>query len=339
MRQVLVPRFGGPEVFEVQTADDPEPEAGEVRVRVHGAGVNFADVSARAGLYQDAPPAPLVVGYEVAGIVDKVGANTGRLHVGDKVAAVTRFGGYSDVVAVPELQAAKLPDDADLVKAACIPVAYLTAYMMLNRLGSVRTGETVLIHSAGGGVGLAALQLAKGLGAVTIGTASAKKHERLHELGLDHSIDYRTQDFETEVKRLTGGRGVDVALDAQGGASFRKSYRSLAPMGRLFLFGLASGNAPTRKDAWKTVPKMLATTPFFHPFSLMNNNRGVFGVNMAHLWDEGDLITETLDELIAMWARHEIDPIIDTTFPFEYAGDAHQRLEQAQNFGKVVLVP
>ncbi|MGO9028258.1 MAG: synaptic vesicle VAT-1 family membrane protein [Acidimicrobiales bacterium] len=340
MRQVVIPRYGGPEVLTVREVDDPEPAPDEVRIRVAGAGVNFADISARAGLYPDAPsPPPMVVGYEVAGELDRVGKAVDGLAVGDRVIALTRFGGYSDVVTVPSSQVAKVHVGADLVEAAGIPVTFLTSYVMLNHLGSVRPGDTVLIHSAGGGVGLSALQLARNLGAVTIGTASAGKHERLRQHGLDHAIDYRTQDFEAEVLRITGGRGVDVALDAQGGTSFRKSYRCLAPMGRLFCFGLAAGNAPSRGQAWRTLPKALATTPVFHPLQLMGANKGVFGVNMGHLWGEQDRIGRFLGELAAMWERGDIAPVIDSTFPFDRAGQAHEQLGQARNFGKVVLTP
>jgi NADPH:quinone reductase-like Zn-dependent oxidoreductase len=326
-------------VLTVREADDPEAGPGEVRIRVAGAGVNFADVSARAGLYPDAPPPPMVVGYEVGGTVDQVGPDVDGLAVGDPVMALTRFGGYSDVVVVPAGQVARVHDGADLVEAAAIPVAFLTAYVMLDHLGSVRPGDTVLIHSAGGGVGLSALQLAKRLGAVTIGTASAGKHQRLAEHGLDHAIDYRTEDFEAEVLRLTGGRGVEVVLDAQGGSSFRKSYRCLAPMGRLFCFGLAAGNAPKRSEAWRTLPKALATTPVFHPVQLMNANKGVFGLNMGHLWDEGYRIGRFLTELAGRWERGEIAPVMDSTFPFTRAADAHDQLGRARNFGKVVLTP
>ncbi len=339
MRQVWIPRFGGPEVLTVREADDPVAGAGEVRIRVAGAGVNFADLSARAGLYPDAPPPPMVVGYEVAGTVDQVGPDVTGLVDGDRVMALTRFGGYSDVVVVPAAQAARVHPGADLVEAAAIPVAFLTAYVMLDHLGSVRPGDTVLIHSAGGGVGLSALQLAKRLGATTIGTASAGKHPRLAAHGLDHAIDYRTQDFETEVLRITGGRGVDVVLDAQGGTSFRKSYRCLAPLGRLFCFGMAAGNAPTRSGAWRTMPKALASTPVFHPLQLMNANKGVFGVNMGHLWGEQDRLGRFLGELAGRWERGEIAPVLDSTFPFDRTGDAHQQLGQGRNFGKVVLTP
>jgi NADPH:quinone reductase-like Zn-dependent oxidoreductase len=339
MRQVVITRYGGPEVLEVRTSPDPVPGADEILVRVAGAGVNFADLSARAGLYPDAPPAPMVVGYEVAGTVEAVGREVTSLSAGDAVMALTRFGGYSDVVAVPAQQATALHPGADLVAAAGFPVTFLTSYVMLHWLGSVRPGDVVLIHAAGGGVGLSALQLAKNLGAVTIGTASTKKHARLAEMGLDHAIDYRTQDFEREVLRITGGRGVDVALDAVGGSSMRKSYRCLAPLGRLFCFGMSSANAPTRRDAWRTLPKAMVTTPIFHAMQLMNANRGVFGINMGHLWDQGSLMGELLAELAGMWERGEITPVIDSTFPFAEAGEAHRQLDRALNFGKVVLVP
>jgi synaptic vesicle membrane protein VAT-1 len=210
---------------------------------------------------------------------------------------------------------------------------------MLVRLGSVRPGDTVLVHSAGGGVGLAALQLAKGLGAVTIGTASARKHPRLAEMGLDNAIDYRTEDFERAVMGLTNGRGVDVVLDAQGGSSFRKSYRCLAPLGRLFCFGVAAANAETRRGAVRTLPKTVLRTPIFHPFGLMNANKGVFGINLGHLWEERAMMRDTLAELSSMWGRAEIDPVIDSRFGFEEAGRAHLQLAEGRNFGKVLLVP
>ena len=344
MRQVQIPRYGGPEVLRVVTGPDPEPGPGEVRIRVAAAGVNFADISARAGLYPDAPPAPMVVGYEVAGHVDALGPGTGGLDgggpaVGERVMALTRFGGYADVVCVPATQVVRVHDGADLVAAAGIPVTFLTAHIMVNHLGAVRPGDTVLIHSAGGGVGLAALQLARNAGAVTIGTASASKHERLAARGLDYAIDYHSADVEQEVLRLTGGRGVDIALDARGGSSLRSSYRCLAPLGRLFCFGMSSGNASNRLAALRTMPVALAATPVFHPIQLMNANKGVFGINMGHLWDEGERIGAFLGELARLWEAGRIEPVIDSVFGFADAARAHDQLGQARNFGKVLLVP
>ena len=339
MRQVQIARFGGPEVLRVVAGPDPEPGPGEVRIRVTAAGVNFADISARAGLYPDAPPPPMVVGYEVSGEIDALGPGADSWAVGERVMALTRFGGYADVVCVPSDQVVRVHAGADLVAAAGIPVTFLTAHIMVNHLGAARPGDTVLIHSAGGGVGLAALQLARNAGATTIGTASASKHERLSEHGLDYAIDYHSADVEREVLRLTDGRGVDIALDPRGGSSLRSSYRSLAPLGRLFCFGMSSGNARNRMAAIRTMPLALATTPVFHPIQLMNANKGVFGINMGHLWGEGGRIAEFLGELARQWEAGAIEPVVDSVFGFADAARAHEQLAEARNFGKVLLVP
>lgn len=338
MQQVVITRYGGPEVLEVREAPDPQPMRGEVRISVAAAGLNFADVSARVGLYADAPKPPMTVGYEVSGTIDAVGAGVEGFAVGDRVIGLTRFGGQSSSVVIPTAQATHLPDGLDLVEAAAIPVNYLTAYLMLVRLGSVRPGQSVLIHAAAGGVGFAALQVCKLLGAETYGTASAGKHERLREEGLDHPIDYRNQDFSVEVNRLTKGRGVDVILDAVGGATTRKNYKLLAPMGRLFLFGASSTSQDSKRNIAKVV-SALAQFPVFHPISLMNSNKGVFGVNLGHLWDETAMMDETLTELLQWWSEGKISPIIDSTFPFSKAGDAHDQLQKARNVGKVLLIP
>ncbi|MFN7134733.1 MAG: alcohol dehydrogenase catalytic domain-containing protein, partial [Myxococcales bacterium] len=184
MRQVWIPKIGGPEVLEVREAADPVPGHGQVRIRVAAAGVNFADVLARMGLYPDAPRLPTVVGYEVAGTIDAVGDGVQGLTPGMRVLSLTRFGGYSDTVLVPAIQVAPLADALSFEKAAAIPVTYLTAWLMLIHLGNLRRGERVLIHAAAGGVGQAAVQLAKWRGAEIFGTASAGKHARLREAGV-----------------------------------------------------------------------------------------------------------------------------------------------------------
>ena len=227
MRQVWVTGPGGPEVLEVRELPDPHPGPGGGADLGPTAGVSFAVVLARSGLYPDAPKPPTVLGYDVAGEIDEVGTDVKGLTEGDRVLALTRFGGYSSTVVVPVHRVKVVPPGKDLRQAAGLPVIYLTAYLTLNRLGSVRPGDWVLIHAAAGGVGLSALQLSTWLGAVTVGTASAGKHERLRQLGLDYPIDYRNQDFEAEVMRITAGRGVDMILDAVGGTTTRKNYRCL----------------------------------------------------------------------------------------------------------------
>lgn len=337
MRRVVLSRYGGPSVLQFEEAPDPTPGPGEIRIRVRASGVNFADVMARVGLYPDAPPPPCVIGYEVAGVVDAIGPAVAHFREGDRVVALTRFGGYSEAVCVPEEQALHLPDGKDFVEGAALPVNYLTAYLMVEWLAGLRAGDRILIHGAAGGVGLAALQLAKARGAETFGTASPAKHARLREMGLDHPIDYRTGDFEAEVRRLSQGKGMDVILDPVSGRTTRKNFRLLAPMGRLYLFGVSSFNQGTKKRKFLDSLRAILQTPFFHPIQLMNSNKGVQGVNIGRLWEEKAKIRRMFEELGARWAEGKIRPVVDTTFPLEQAGAAHDRLQDRMNFGKVIL--
>lgn len=338
MRQVFVPRKGGPDVLEVRTSPDPVPNANEVRVRVAASGLNFADILARMGLYPDAPPLPAVFGYEVAGVVDAVGPGVTAVREGDRVVCLTRFGGHSDVVVVPEIQAAKVPDSIPLEAAAAMPVNYLTAWLMLVHLGNVHAGERVLVHAAAGGVGQAALQIARWRGAEVIGTASASKHARLREEGVSHCIDYTTEDFEAEVHRITAGEGVDIVLDAVGGKSFAKSMRCLGPMGRLFIFGVSSF-APGERFNPIAALRGLWDMPTFKPIPLMNNNHGVFGINLGHLWQRAPQLRAMLDEMIQLTVDGHLRPIVDCTFRFDQAAEAHRYIQARKNFGKVLLVP
>jgi NADPH:quinone reductase-like Zn-dependent oxidoreductase len=340
MRQVWITRKGGPEVLQVREAPDPEPRAGEVRVRVRAAGVNFADTSARIGLYPDAPPIPCVVGYEVSGTIDAVGDGVDASRVGERVLGMTRFGGYSDVVCVPAIQAIPMPEAMTFDEGAALPVVYLTAYHMLVYLGNIKRGDRVLIHAAAGGVGLAALQLCRHVGCVTYGTASPSKHGYLREAGLDHAIDYRSLDFEAEVKRLTDGKGVDVCLDAQGGGALAKSFRCLGPAGRLFAFGAASLQPEGR---WSPLAVLRGLLGFpllaLHPVRLMNENKGIHGVNMGHLFGEIERLGGELVALMALYDQGAIKPVIDCRVPFSEAPEAHRRLQTRQNIGKVLLIP
>ncbi|HET6280069.1 MAG TPA: medium chain dehydrogenase/reductase family protein [Polyangia bacterium] len=322
----------------MKEAADPTPGPGQVRVRAAAVGVNFADVMARMGLYPDAPRLPCVIGYEVSGTVDAVGAGVTSVRAGDRVVALTRFGGYSDTVVAPEVQVIPIPARLTFEKAAAFPVNYSTAWIMLVKLGNLGKGERILIHAAAGGVGQAALQLAKWRGAEVFGTASASKHERLKQLGVAHCIDYHHQDFEEEIRRITGGKGVHLVIDAVGGRSFRKSYRSLAPMGRLFMFG-ASSLAPGQKLNPIAAVRGLLSMGSFKPVPLMNDNRGVFGVNMGHLWDYAADLRVMIVEMLALYDRGVLDPIVDRTFPFDKAADAHRYLQEHKNFGKVLLTP
>jgi NADPH:quinone reductase-like Zn-dependent oxidoreductase len=339
MRSIVITRHGGPEVLAVSAGPDPSPGEGEVRVRVHAAGLNFSDVMARQGLYPDAPKPPCVVGYESAGVVDALGPNTDGPAPGTRVIALSRFGGHADLVCVPAQQVLPMPDGMSFEEGAALPVVYLTAYHMLFRVASLRPRERVLVHMAAGGVGIAALQLCRTVeGVVTFGTASASKHAFLREQGCDHPIDYRTQDYAEEVRRLTDGKGVDIVLDALGGRDWRKGYDLLRPVGRLVAFGFANMAAGERRKLLHVAGQALGI-PVFTPLGLMDKNRTVAGVNIGHLWSEMELLGEELRALLELYRAGRIRPHIDSTFPFERVAEAHQRITSRQNIGKVLLTP
>jgi len=278
----------------------------------------------------------MVVGYEVAGRVDGVGRNVVGFAEGERVVALTRFGGYSDTVVVPASQAFHFPDELSDSEAAAVPVNYLTASIALYKMAALSPGETVLVHNAGGGVGIAATQLARLRRATVIGTASAFKHDALRSFGVDHAIDYRHANVADEVKKLTRGRGVDVILDPIGGRSFTDSYRMLAPLGRLVIFGLSAAATGEKRNVWRAFQAWFAT-PRFNPLSLINRNRGVFGLNVGHLWDERKQLAGTMEMLISELRAGRITPVVARTFPLDRAADAHRFIQSRANIGKVVL--
>ncbi len=340
MQQIWIPKAGPPEVLELREAPDPVPQSGQVRIRVEAAGVNFADIVGRLGIYPDLPKMPVVVGYEVAGQVDQVGDGVDAAWLGRDVLALTRFGGYSDVVCVDLQQVAQRPEGMSAEIGAAIPVNYLTAYQLVCVMGGLSGGETMLVHSAGGGVGIAAIQLAKHRGGKVIGTASTSKHAFLKSIGVDHCIDYRTEDFEQRVNQITNGRGVELILDAVGGNSFKKSYRCLAPTGRLGMFGISSA-ATGKTRSLTSFVKTLAAMPWFQftPPALINQNKGVFGVNLGHLWNEMDMLGQWLQTLLDLYRQGIIQPVIAKTFPFTQAAQAHHYIQDRKNIGKVLLIP
>jgi NADPH:quinone reductase-like Zn-dependent oxidoreductase len=338
MRQIVTTRNGGVEVLKVQEAPDPKPGKGEVVVQVKAAGLNFADILARQGLYPDGPKKPCVMGYEVAGVVEAVGEGVPSDLVGKPVVAMTRFGGQSEKVVVGMNQLFEKPESLSFEQAAAVPVNYLTAYALLVVMGGLRKGEAVLIHNAGGGVGLAALDIAKHIGATTFGTASPGKHEFLRARGLDHAIDYRNQDWLAILKELTSGRGVELVIDPIGGSHWKKSYAALRTTGRLGMFGVSTASANGLRGKLKLI-KAAAQMPRFHPLGLLNKNRGVFGLNLGHMWHEPEKVADWVQAIMAGVAEGWIRPHVDKAFPFAQVADAHSYMESRKNIGKVVLVP
>lgn len=338
MRQIVTTANGGVEVLKVQEAPDPVPAKGEVVVQVKAAGLNFADILARQGLYPDGPKKPCVMGYEVAGVIEAVGEGIDRERLGQAVMAMTRFRGQAEKVAVAATQLFPKPESLSFEAAAAIPVNYLTAYALLYVMGSLDNGESVLIHNAGGGVGLAAIDIAKKIGATTYGTASPGKHEFLRERGLDHPIDYRNQDWLSVLMQLTGDRGVDLVIDPIGGSHWKKSYAALRHTGRLGMFGVSIAAANGLKGKLKMI-KAAAQMPRFHPIGLLNKNRGVFGLNLGHMWHEPEKVSTWMQVILSGVREGWVRPHVDNVFSFAQAGDAHSYMEERRNTGKVVLVP
>jgi NADPH:quinone reductase-like Zn-dependent oxidoreductase len=334
---------GGPEVLQVQERPDPPVGPGEIRIAVKAAGINFADTMARVGLYPDAPKPPCVMGYEVAGEVESLGEGVSDFAVGDRVMAGTRFGGQAELVTVPADQVLPLPERLSFEQGAAFPVNYGTAYAALIIMGSLREGNRVLIHAAAGGVGIAATQICRNVGAEIFGTASPSKHDAIRAQGVAHAIDYRSKDFETETMRITGGEGVDLIIDALGPTSFRKDYRLLRSGGRLVMYGLSEATKESGRDlpaALKSLAKMpWATIPWWKSLALMNENKGIFGLNMLKWWEREGSLDRATEPLMADLEAGRLEPVVAETFPFERAGEAHEFIAQRRNVGKVVLFP
>jgi NADPH:quinone reductase-like Zn-dependent oxidoreductase len=338
-RRVIFRKFGEVKVLESEAFASPSPGAGEVRVSVAYAGVNYADVLARRGFYKWAPPLPTCVGFELSGTVVEVGAGVVDPCVGDRVVALTRFGGYADEVVVEARRVWKLPASGSLMEAAALPAVAITAWHCLCEVLRVRPGESVLIQAVAGGVGLAALQIARHLGLTTFGTASSEsKIAFACERGLDHAIDYTQHDFETEVGRLTSGHGVDHVLDSLGGEGLRKGYRCLARGGMVVTIGAAQV-APTGRTplALAKAGAQLIRGGVFHPFQLIEHNRGIAGVQVLLLWDDLPRLQRGMQQILAWWSDGILAPHVDRVFELDAAAEAHALLESRKSKGKVLL--
>jgi NADPH:quinone reductase-like Zn-dependent oxidoreductase len=332
VRAVVITKHGPPSVLQVQERPDPELGPDDVRIDVAASGINFADVMARVGLYQDAPKPPCVVGYEVAGTVLEVGADVSGVTPGQRVLAGTKFGGYASQVVVPASDVTLLPERLSFEQGAAIPVNYGTAWAALIGYGSLQPGERVLIHAAAGGVGIAATQIAKRFGAEVYGTCSASKHERVTELGVDRALDYNAPGWEQGVPKF------DVILDAVGGKSFRLSYSQLRPGGRLVAFGASSVMSGQRRNL-VTALRAVARMPRFNMIKQMAESKAVIGLNMLTLWKDRGTLEPWSEPLQPLLEDGTIKPVVAGTFGFDDAGAAQTMLTERRNVGKVVLVP
>lgn len=338
MRAITIERPGPVDVLKIHEVVDPRPGAGEVLIRVKAAGINFADVLARQGIYPAVRKYPIVVGYEVSGIVEAIGDGVDARWKGKEVLALTDFGGYAELATCDVRYVWEKPKTLSFEQAAAIPLNYITAMGLMVVMGGVAKGDTVLIHNAGGGVGLAALDIAKHVGAVTIGTASARKHGFLKARGCTHCVDYAQADWPAQVMKLTHHRGVELALDPIGGKNWSQTYSVLAPTGRIGMFGISSAAVGGLKAKWELV-KLALAAPFFHPLKLIPGNRGAFGINIHSMYEQHGKFNAWMGAVLQGVSDGWVRPHVDTTFPFTQAGAAHAHIEKRRNMGKVLLVP
>uniref|UniRef100_A0A3Q3LE58 Vesicle amine transport 1 n=1 Tax=Labrus bergylta TaxID=56723 RepID=A0A3Q3LE58_9LABR len=327
-RALVLTGHGGYDKVKLQVKKGkPTLKAGEVLVRVKACGLNFADLMARQGLYDRMPSPPVTLGMECSGLVEAVG---------DKVMVLNRFGLWQEVAVVPASHTFLIPEGMSFEEAAALPVNYITAYMMLFDFGNLRPNQSVLVHAAAGGVGIAATQLCKTVKDVTVfGTASASKHETISQGGVEHPIDYRTKDYVEEVRKISP-KGMDIILDPLGGSDTHKAYNLLKPMGKLITYGTANMLAGQKKNLL-AVAKNWYHQFSIHTLSLIQGNKSVCGFHLGYLDGEMELISQAMNTILDLYKEGKVKPHIDSTWHMEQVGDAMRKMQERNNIGKVIL--
>jgi NADPH2:quinone reductase len=320
MHAIRVSRTGGPEVLEYVEVERPQPKAGEALVRIEAAGVNFIDVYHRTGLYK--MELPFTPGSEAAGVVEEIGASVTDVRPGDRVAYAMAPGAYAEFAAVPAAKLVPIPEGITTRDAAAAMLQGMTAHYLVASTFPLKEGHTALVHAAAGGVGGILVQMAKRRGARVFGTASTKKLDIVSGDGADAVIDYTKSDFETEVMRLTGSKGVDVVYDSVGKTTFDKSLDSLTLRGMLVLFGQSSGSVPP-----------------FDPARLAKKGTFLTRPSLGHYMATRDELLWRARELFAAIESGAVKLRIDRELPLRDAAEAHRLLESRQTAGKLLLIP
>jgi NADPH2:quinone reductase len=323
MKAVEVHAIGGPETLHLVDVPTPVPGPEDVLIEVESAGLNYADIMMRRGLYHGGPKPPFIPGFEAAGHVAACGEKVQHLATGQRVVAMTGIGSYAQFVSVPASRVIPLPDSVSFDEGAAFPAQYLTAYFCLHDCGKISAGQTVLIHAAAGGVGTAAIQLAKLAGAQVIATASSnEKLELCKRLGADHLVNYKSADFLEVVKDVTRSKGVEVVLESVGGDVYEKSQLALTTFGRLVVFGCASGMAG-RTD----------------PIDLLFKNKSIIGFHLGRYTADREAMTRATSAMFPAWHAGKLKPVIGRTFPLNQAAGAQNWITDRRSVGKVLLKP
>jgi NADPH:quinone reductase-like Zn-dependent oxidoreductase len=357
-KRVVVDHFGGPEVLKVIEEDAPRPGQGEVRVKVLAAGVSYTDAMLRVGSYLGVPRPPFTPGYELVGVVEELGPGCSRLRVGDRIGTLTVWGADAERVCVLEANAVEVPEDLDPAEVMGLLFTHMTAYQLLHRTAKVKSGETVLVHGAAGRVGTAVLELGAVAGLRMYGTASGRDRAAVEQLGATF-IDYRNEDFLARVRELSGGQGVDVALDGFGGALSLRSFRALRPGGRLVVFG-HSGTVANGRKSWRGWIKWYAATATVSLWGLLSPRRRVLVYRVQRLREghqvlpvsgrrparhvgggprDPEWFREDFRVLLELLREDKLHPVVAQRLPLSDARRAHELLESSADKGKLVLVP
>jgi NADPH:quinone reductase-like Zn-dependent oxidoreductase len=337
MRAIIIKKKGSSDSLSIEDVPVPDIKPFEVLVKVKAFGLNFADILCRLGLYANAPKIPFIPGFEISGIIEKVGSEVKDFSIGQRVFAGTRFKGYAEYVAVSERNVRLMPEGMTFEEGAGFIVTYLTAYHSIYTVAHLQKGEKILIHSAGGGVGTASIQIAKYIGAEIFATASSnEKLQVARKQGANHLINYSSEDFFEQIIKLTNGYGVDVVLDAVGGRVFKKSYKLLAPMGRYVLYGMSSVVSP-RFNPFKII-KQLLEMPFLYPLNLISKDVSVSGFNLITLTHKIEYLNECIKHLLEMYKNGSIKPVIGKVFKFEEIYQAHKFMQSRESWGKLVVI-
>ena len=336
MKRIEYIKFGGPEVLQVKDFDLPEPKDNQVQIKTHFAGINFAEIMTRMGLYPGAPKPPSPIGGEASGVIEKIGRNVTGFNKGDAVMAFAPFNSYSSHINIDQNMLFNLPENFTMQQGAAFPVIYLTAYMMMFDLGNLKKDEIFFIQGAGGGVGTAAIQLAKSASAKIIGTSSKWKHERLKEMGVDYCVDYTTENVKEKIMNYTDGYGVDLVIDPVGGKQWSESYAMLAPMGKLIVYGNQNLVQGKTRSLLAFVKEML-TMPKVKPFEMIGKNKAIMGYHLGRLKGAEHKIKRAIAGITPMIQAGDVQPVIGKVFSFDEAAAAHSYIQQRKNFGKVLL--
>lgn len=335
---VLVKTGSAHSAFELREVGKPSPRPNEVLIQTEGFGLNFADIMARTGLYPDAPPLPSILGYEVVGkIVEKGSDVSSNLNIGDRVTALTRFGGYAEFAVANSFACVKIEPSTPLAEAAALATQYCTAYYAACVKTQIHSTHRVLIHAAAGGVGLALVQLAKLKGAEIIATVgSDSKIDLVKSQGASLVINYQKEDFKKVIEEAFGKESLDLVFDSLGGQTFKKGYSLLRPTGAIVGFGSAEA-AGSGNQLWKGL-KLVAGFGFFTPIQLLMQSRAMIGVNMLRVADHRPEIFKDVFESVAeLYRNGKIKPISGGEFPVNKLADAHELLESRKSVGKIVV--